>query len=476
MSDQVWVYATASLMAALLAFDVLRRRFDPFAPVWLFFVGYFHVYVIQAISLHDWAIDIRGVDVVTAANCRAFWALLVYVAVYSCGVGKVVAACLPRPPSAWSAPAVGLFSPMLFLWGLYCAWVVIAQGWGNDAADVSPELVVFRSFPFVMLVAGNLLIVTGRHGPRPSPAMYFAGLAVVALYVLIWMFNGKRSHSLIGVLTGVCSVYITRQRRPSWPVLITTAFVGSMVVALSIGWRNARDYDRSFSGFLGFVTNFKPSAILESLNIEDGAEMEELDERFRTYETLEYGGFLLILDTVPEKSDYDYGASYIRCVSTFIPRFLWADKPLYGRDKWVSAWIAGSEFKRDEEFTGPAIGLLGAMQLNGGAVGTLIVMAAVALGHRAGYEYFIRHAAVPWAQAWWALIFYNAWMMVLNDDPMVWFYYNWGVTCMPVMVLFWVVNLFVPAPTAAPVGAEFPVADRPRNFEMAGQGGWARGY
>jgi hypothetical protein len=454
MTDQVYVYATAAVPIVLLAVEVLRRRFDPFAPVWLFLVGYLHVYVIQAVSLRDWAIDVRGIDVVTEANARALWALLWYLAVYYSGVGKLVAAWLPRPPAGWSAPAVGLISPLLILWGLYCAWVVISQGWGQDSAEVSPELVIFRSFPFVMLVAGVLLVVTGSRGPRRG-LTYWVGLAVVAAYVLIWMFNGKRSHSLIGVLSGVCAAYVARGKRPSWPVLFTTALTGSMVVAVAIGWRDNYNYERSFSGFLTYVSEFEPSAVLQSLNIEDSPEQENVADKYKTYETLEYGGFLLMLDTVPEKSGYDYGESYLRCVSTYIPRVVWPGKPLYGRDKWVSAWIAGSEMKRDEEFTGPAIGILGAMQLNGGAVGTLVVMAAVALIHRAAYEYFVRHAAAPWAQAWWALTYYNAWMMVLNDDPMVWFYYNWGFTCLPVFALLWVANSFVgPEPRATMIRGE----------------------
>ena len=34
-----------------------------------------------------------------------------------------------------------------------------------DPASISGEESLFRSFPFVMLVAANLLIVTGRHAP-----------------------------------------------------------------------------------------------------------------------------------------------------------------------------------------------------------------------------------------------------------------------------------------------------------------------
>ena len=85
-------------------------------------------------------------------------------------------------------------------------------------------------------------------------------MLVAAAYVLIWMFNGKRSHSLIGVLATVCAFYITRQKRPSWPVLIATAFAGSLVVAIAIGWRNNPKYERSLAGFVQYPRRFQGRA------------------------------------------------------------------------------------------------------------------------------------------------------------------------------------------------------------------------
>jgi hypothetical protein len=325
--------------------------------------------------------------------------------------------------------------------------VVVNQGWGSDPSNVSAEETLFRSFPFLMLVAGILMIVTGRNPSAPKPAYLWAGVAVAGSYILIWMFNGKRSHALIGVLSAVCAFYISRGRRPSWPVIFATAFSGTLVVALAIGWRNNYNYERSASGFVQYLGDFRLAAILESLNIED----DEESGKPNSNETLEYGGYLLMMDTVPEKSDYDYGANYLRCFSTYIPRIVWPDKPIYGRDKWIAAWKAGSERKREDDFAGPAIGILGATQLNGGAVGTFIVMAAVALMLRTAYDYFIRFPAVPWVQAWWALTYYNAWFTTVNDDPMIWFYYNWGMTCMPNLLALWLVNKFFPAPAGAPV-------------------------
>jgi hypothetical protein len=335
----------------------------------------------------------------------------------------------------WSAPCVAAVSPPLVLWGIFCAGMVLRSG-ADSGESVRDGLSIISSFPFVLLVAGIMLIVTGRSMTAPRPAYLMAGLAVSAGYVLIWMFNGKRSHSLIGVLSTICALYITRLKRPSWPVLFTTAFVGSLVVAIAIGWRNDREHERSFAGFAGFIGDFQVSRILESLNVTDG------EEDIVSYETFEYGGFLLMMDTVPTKSPYDYGENYLRLFSTFIPRIIWPSKPLFGRKAWVRAWIAGSEMERDEDFTGPAIGILGATQLNGGAIGTLIVLGAVALVLRTAYEYFLFHADVPWVQFWWSITFYNSWFMVAGDDPLVWFYYNWGIAAFPVVVLMWWLNRF----------------------------------
>jgi hypothetical protein len=437
MDDQQYVFATVGVILLYFLVSVMSRRFDPFAPVWLFLVGYVQVYIIQAISYREWALDIRGKDLVTAANFRAFWALLWFLAVYHLGMGRLIAPRMPRPPRGWSPMLVGVLSPPLIAWGLYCSGFL--GGGGLQYADtVSAEEALFRSFPFVMMVAAIMMIVTGRNSSSSQPFFLLAGLLVSLAYVMIWMFNGKRSHSLIGILATVCAFYITRLKRPSWPVLLATSFTGSLVVAIAIGWRGNTNYEQSFAGFTQYLGEFKVSKVLESLNIED----EETDQEIKSYETTEYGGFLLMMDTVPHKSGYDYGASYIRTVSTFIPRILWPTKPLFGRQQWVNAWIAGSELDRDEDFTSPAIGILGATQLNGGVIGTLVVLACIALLLRTSYEYFRLHADVPWVQFWWAITFYNAWFMVVGDDPLTWFYYNWGFTTFPIVVFLWWVHKF----------------------------------
>ncbi len=453
MSDQMWVLAILGLMFGVFAWQVVSKRFDPFAPVWMFMVGYVQIYVIQAITLRDWAIGVRGLDLVTAANFRAFWALAWYLIVFYTGLGRPISYCFPRPPQAWSSSIIMFMGPVLSVFGLFCATMVM--NWGTDIT-YSPEAALLMSFPFVTMVGAILMVVTGRNLVRPNPVLLAAGLAVAAIFITLWIFNGKRSPALIGVLAVVSAFYVSRGKRPSWAVLLATAFIGSLCVAMAINWRyNKNQHEKSVAGFIEFLGDFEVSSILTSLNI-DNEENEQDAGKYISHETLEYGGFLLMLDTVPEKSSYDYGVNYLRTFSTFIPRIVWPDKPLYGREQWIGAWIEGSEMKRDETFTGPAIGILGATQLNGGTWGTLIAMTVIALLQRAGYEYFRRFDNVPWVQAWWSLTYYCAWFQVVADDPMNWFYYNWGFTTMPALVLLWVVNslggISAAAPRPSPVG------------------------
>lgn len=441
-SDQIYVILTGLLMVLYFLVCVIRKRFDPFAPVWMFLVGYVQVYFVQALSYREWALEARGEELVTAAGCRSLWSLALFLGVYHLGPGRLLSRLLPAPPAGWSAGAVAAISPPLVLWGLICSGVMIRGG--MDMESMSAEESLFRSFPFVMLVAGIMLIVTGRDPDEPRPAFLTAGLFVSAAYVAIWMFNGKRSHSLIGILSTVCAFYVSRLKRPSWGVLAVTAVSGALAVAVAIGWRGNMNYERSASGFVQYLTEFDPSKVLVSMNL---ADREDADPMLvKSYESEEYGGYLLILDTVPEKSDYDYGENYLRIFSTFIPRIVWPSKPLYGREQWINAWIAGSEFERDETFTGPAISLLAATHLNGGVVGTMIALSVLATAWRTCHAYFLLHSHVPWVKFWWSILFFNAWFMVVNDDPLVWFYYNWGFTAMPIVVLMWWVNRLAGVP------------------------------
>ena len=435
--DQLPVYATAALILAMIGSQVCRRSFDPFAPIWLFLVGYAQLYVVQAISYRGWALRARGPELVMWANLRALWALAWFLCVYHSGIGRRLARKLPAAPRGWSPGLIGAVAPMMMAWGLACAGLL-----AQTSTEVNPaaEESILRQFPIMLLVGGVLLLVTGRQRDRPRPVFTAAGLVVVVGYLLLWMFNGKRSHSMIAVLAGLCAYYAPRLRRPSLGVMGLTGVVCVLAVTLALGWRDNRRHETTTSGFIQFLGEFDPNSVLVNMNLKERDDDASLAGS-ASKETEEYGGFLLMMATVPLLSDYDYGASYLRIVSTYIPRkLLWQDKPIFGREAWVNAWIAGSEQVRTTKFTGPSIGILGAGQLNGGPLGTALMLAVVATIMRAGYEYYRFYADRPWAQAWWSLTYFNAWMLTANDDPSVFFYYMYGHAIFAPMLLLWAIH------------------------------------
>ena len=91
------------------------------------------------------------------------------------------------------------------------------------------------------------------------------------------------------------------------------------------------------------------------------------------------------------------------------------------------------------------------------------MLAVLALLTRTAYDFFRMHGTTPWAQAWWSLTYFNAWLMTVNDDPFVWFYYIYGHTTLPPMAFFWVCNKL-----SAPTHRAWP--ERIRRHRARGRG------
>ena len=167
------MYATAGGRLLISSPRWSRGKFDPFAPVWLFLVGYIQVYVIQAISYHDWAVGARGKELVAAANLRAFWALALVSGRLS-PAGSAEAdrprCCRPRRGAGrrhWS----GCISPPLIVWGLFCAGLAVFGGAQIDSATISGEETLLSFVP---------VRDDGRGGPadrdRPDDRLRQAGV------------------------------------------------------------------------------------------------------------------------------------------------------------------------------------------------------------------------------------------------------------------------------------------------------------
>ena len=181
MNELTYVYATAAVIVGVFAFQVLTRRFDPFAPIWLFLVGYAQVYVDPgdlATTTGRWASGASSWSPRRTSGRSGRWPGSWW-SITSARAGRSRGSCRRRPGRGRSAPSQ-LLSPVLIVWGLLCAGHR-APGLDDDRASTSAEAALLLSFPFVMLVAGR---PPDRHraGSRRGPGRRFlaAGSAVVA--------------------------------------------------------------------------------------------------------------------------------------------------------------------------------------------------------------------------------------------------------------------------------------------------------
>ena len=298
MDDQYFVFATAGIILVYFLVNVVVRKFDPFAPVWLFLLGYVQVYIIQAVSYHEWALRGSGQELVTAANSRALWAIIWFLTVYHLGIG-------PRSPLSylgrladgrrpWSLPSWPL---RWFSGDLFCAGVMI-RGGITGAETISAEEALLRSFPFVMMVAAIMLIVTGRTLAVPSPLFLPAGLLVAAsLRCHLDVQRQALTFADRCSFHGLCLLYHASESGPHgrfcWPLLSRRA----LVVAIAIGWRNNDDYELSFVGIHSVSLGFQDRKDPRKSQYQGRRKTARVETT--TYETTEYGGFLLMMDTVP---------------------------------------------------------------------------------------------------------------------------------------------------------------------------------
>jgi len=83
---------------------------------------------------------------------------------------------------------------------------------------------------------------------------------------------------------------------------------------------------------------------------------------------------LLMMDTVPLRSDYDHGVNYLRIFIHLYPSIIWLDKPVYGRISGSRHGSSGSEAQARRQLHRPSIGIMGATPAQRRGRATFIVM------------------------------------------------------------------------------------------------------
>ena len=280
MDELLFAYATAAVIVRLFPRQVDHAEVRPVRAGLAVPGRIYQSYVIQAISYHEWAVGVRGKELVAAANCRALWALVWFLAVYQLGLGRRTRlGCCPRRRGLVAGagrrdqPAPGRLGPVL-------RGDVDPRRRRHASAMSGRGSAIFRSFPFVMMVAAIMLIVTGRTIQAPRPAFLPAGLVVAAVVRLDLDVQRQAialAHRRAG--DGLCVL-----RHAAQAALVARADRHGVRRcarrAIAIGWRNNRDHERSFTGFVHFLGDFdvRRSSRASTSADDDG-------EEIMTYET-----------------------------------------------------------------------------------------------------------------------------------------------------------------------------------------------
>ena len=158
----------------------------------------------------------------------------------------------------------------------------------------------------------------------------------------------------------------------------------------------------------------------------------------KSHETTEYGGFLLMMDTVPRSRIMIMERTTCACFYLY-PSDRLADqaRSLAGPSGSVPGSLARNSIETRISLD-PAIGILGATQLNGGAVATLLVLAFACPSCSApptSTSGSMRTSPGSSSGGRSPSSTHGSWS--LSDDPMTWFYYNWGFSGFPIVVFLW---------------------------------------
>ncbi len=374
---------------------VLSRRLDLFEPIvmvglcFVLLIGIRGVFVIQNGSVWLTSYDPDSVHF-HRVFCLVFaYSILGLVALYLgyySGLGRRMAASVPRMQLSWDPGRVRLC--MVLCLGISVAGLVLYQtflsnyrGLGlasdrfrNPAQIVSNEIEMGGTVAFLFLskfAAVGLLLsyafarVTKRRRAVGAFALLFSG--VLILYFL--NFGGGKATLLFSVFQlVVCHHYLGK--RYSVRRLLPIALIVILVIMPFIGYYRGFGLDlRMLWGNL--LSGFSEPGILlhPLLGRSLGADM-----------------FFLIIDRTPEPHPFQFGGSYLKLLTMFVPRAIWSGKP----------WSFGVEFNRTYlEGTGGASSvaplLIGEAYVNFWLVGVVLVAFTFGVVLRFLYSYCMAH-------------------------------------------------------------------------------------
>ena len=388
MSDVLLIYLLVVLLT-MLAFIPLvgaiwaksrHKLVDIFEPIYgatMYFVLIFAIRSVYAlrvgtIFMGDPPFDVETRQAWIMALVYLTIAICAFMVTYYSGLGAALARAVPPLPQDWAPARLWVVVPALALIGLIALGALVEYFGGLEAYLANKQRTLTEGgTTYLYTLVGCLWLgtVASYVGQLEYgwPAIFT--WCLLALTVVIMATTGSKGLTVFPVL----SLVIVRHyiKRPlGVGKLLALGFFGLPLVPLFNIYRHATSVDEIVPEWIGVMLT--PEVFLT-----------HVISRFHDMDA-----FVTIIRDTPKVMDFQLGATLLPLATAWIPRAVWADKPVvsfgktFGETYWAQ-FFAGTG-------SAPSVTVLGEGYINFHIAGVVSVAALSGLILRAVYQYLVK--------------------------------------------------------------------------------------
>ncbi|ULA68249.1 MAG: conserved membrane protein of unknown function [Nitrospira sp.] len=309
----------------------LKKKKDIFDPIYWASAFFLLLFVVRAVfdltlgsAFLSPPFDERTAHAFILAVLYLIPSLVCFFIAYYSTLGDCIARTLPALPVKWRSERVTLLLPVLIVVGLLSQFLLIQYlgGVSNFLDDKQRTL----TEPGQGFLAAGVSLVPLAFGVALTRCLVdktgriVTYLVLLPLVLVLGLISGSKAAFLGPFLAILVSVHYLR-KRVSFGVIVLFALLAVLVFPLFNLYRQVGTIDR----MLETIDQFPGSFYGDDLPPEEVAAMlvRSALSRFLGIDSLTY----IIRDT-PEIMDFQYGRTVIGAVLAWVPRQIWADKPV----------------------------------------------------------------------------------------------------------------------------------------------------
>lgn len=383
MADIYLTYYLISILGVITLIPLLgllrKRNPDVFEPIYWASAYFFLLFVIRPIYdikfgspfLGDFPFDAKTQIAFNKALLLLIPCFLFFLVGYYSHFGKSVAKDLPRIPRTWDEKRFHLFVPVIIALGFFSYYLLIQFHGGNEYFISSKREILTRAGQGYLRLGVFLILFTFSlsltRTMTTGKGKFLTYGILLTLTLVIGFFSGKKREFLLPMLILLVSYHYLKKR-------IRMRSVALFIVCVFLTFPIFKAYRKGNLLNLpeGTLSIFETKSLTKSLM-----------SRFYGIDSLT----LIIRDT-PEVMDYQFGATMAPVAVAWIPRQLWAEKPIISFGKIFAETYFRDRFSGTGTSASPTI--LGEAYINFHVAGMLWISLLCGLFIRTVYEYLIR--------------------------------------------------------------------------------------